>query len=378
MSARLSETGRVYVLGGLVALSAASVACSQGDTNRVWEEVLPDRHSSDRLDGSISSDRLDEAIKDIEDTDHLCAPDTQTEWQQIIPPTDETPDLGDARVRLYIPCGVKQASGVIIFSHIGVGEWEYDHEMWRAFAETDRYALVMIELGDIHGKVAPWGFPGQSARFVTRILSTMAEHSRHEEMTTSPLFFFGHSAGGFWFTRMIPEISGRTAGFLAFHGALPSEAFFEPDSLAVPGLFLVAEYDPIWIRRDSTEIVTRGRENGAKWAMVVEPDAGHWDVDPGRRMMIDFTKTVFQRRVGPAKESGATPLSELPANNGWLGQLEHKSVYNGDEEFEGSGKEIVVSAAITPWNDTDSNTGNWLISESFAQSWLSYELNGFY
>lgn len=398
------ETGRVYAFSCYIAVLAVAMACStagdlaetnldvarapriQMDTRDTNYVGIPIRQQDGSDTDSARDTTQDTSCNDLQiqnAIDHeseACASPhiIETEWQQSIPSTEETPDLSDARVRLYIPCEVEKASGLLIFSHIGVGEWEYDHETWRASAAAHSYALMMIELSDIHDRVAPWAFPEQSALFVTQILSKMAEQSKHEELRTCPLFFFGHSAGGFWFTRMIPEISERTAGFVAFHGSLTCDALFEPDSLIIPGLFLVAEYDPIWIRKDSFKIVERGRKNGARWSLVVEPDAGHWDVDLGRHLMVDFTETVFRLRIGQENENetGAMSLLELPASDGWLGQLDHQAVYNGDEEFEGSGKEIVTGADIAPWNRELANSGYWLVSESFAESWLSYELSG--
>ncbi len=403
MSIRLSGTGKVWavVCHKALLVSAMACACSSAlldvmDTDSATLSTHDTRFNDNGQEkpekfaekSEPENDRTqDSEIDDVgtsgntNDNREACiSSDHQTDWQQLFPAMDETPDLGDAKVRLYIPCEVEQASGIMIFSHIGVGEWEYDHETWRASAAVQNYALVMIELADIHGRVAPWEFPEQSADFVTQILSAMADKSGHDELKTCPLFFFGHSAGGFWFTRMIPWLSERTAGFLAFHGSLSSNALFLADSLAVPGLFLIAEYDPIWIREDTTVIVEKGRKSGARWSLMVEPGAGHWEVDSGRQLMVDFTETVFQLRINQRNDGQekSLPLMELPQSDGWLGQLEHQSVYGEGEEFDGSGKEVIVSADIMPWNEALSNNGNWLISEAFAKSWLAYERFGIY
>ena len=361
--------GLVYAIGCFATFSACEIAAPPED------EV---GGTSDSVTNVSDTERPIENASDIDVPDDQIS--HEAEWKRDISSTDDTPDLKDAEVSLYIPGGVSEARGVLIFSYNGVGTWEYEHEVWRASAASHGYAMLHIVLTDIHDRVAPWEFPEQSARFIYRILDTMAQISNHTELESAPLFFFGHSAGGFWFTRLVPQLTERAVGFIAFHGSMSSDELFFPSALSVPGLFLVAEYDPIWIRTDTFEIVNTGFEKGALWSLVVEPDAGHWDVDPGRRLMVEFVETVFQFRVPPT--SGADgerdSLSAVPEKDIRLGQLAHHSVYDGDEEFEDSGREVITAASILPQQTetTTSSSGSRLISQTFAESWLAYELTG--
>ncbi len=303
-----------------------------------------------------------------------------TDWRAVIAPDEASPDLEEASVELFIPDHVDEVRGVLVFSHAGVGASEYLHYMWRSSAKAHGYGLMKATIGAVQGNWPPWEYPEQSAKLISRIFDAMAELTAHPELGRCPLVFFGHSAGGFWVTRLIALLPERTAGFVAFHGSLESNEMFSPRVLAIPGLFLVAEYDPIWIRDRSAEDVENGRARGARWSLVLEPDAGHWDADSGRWLMAEFVETVLHRRVGPAADSSTGPaaLVELPEEQGWLGQLVHRSVYDGDEEFEDQGKEVIISAGITPCcpDPELASRSNWLISERFAESWLSLESSG--
>ena len=303
----------------------------------------------------------------------------QETWHAVVKTQADTPDLQDATVDLFVPATAGTIRGAVVFSHVGVGDWEFDNSVWRTFAAIRGYALLRIAVGDIHDRVTPWESPAQSATLITRIFDTMAVQAGRPTLRDCPLVFWGHSAGGFWITRFIPYFVDRTAGFVAFHGSLSSDEMYATDTLEIPGLFLIGEYDPIWIRDGATEHVRIGRENGARWALVVEPNAKHWDVDPGRWLMISFTETVFERRLADTADlTQGLSLATLPESDGWIGHVAHKSVYDGDEEFPDSGREIIESADIAPWGTVTDTVGSesWLISESFAHSWLSYERLG--
>jgi dienelactone hydrolase len=354
--------GLVYTIGCFITFSACEIAAP----------------SEDGIEGAGDSGTDGYDSTDVDTSDAPIS--TGTEWKKEIVSTADTPDLEDAEVSLYIPKGVSEARGVLVFSYIGVGTWEYEHEVWRASAASHGYAMLHIKLTDIHGRVAPWEFPEQSALFIYRTLDTMAQISNHTELERAPLFFFGHSAGGFWFTRVVPHLTDRAAGFIAFHGTMSSDELFSPSALSVPGLFLVAEYDPIWIRTDTSEIADTGFEKGALWSLVIEPDAGHWDVDPGRRLMVEFVETIFDLRVAPtsAPDGAKKLLSDIPEEDIRFGQLAHYSIYDGDEEFEDSGREVITAASISSdyMETAMSNSRSRLISQTFAESWLAYELSG--
>ena len=300
------------------------------------------------------------------------------EWHTTIASTEETPDLADADVRLLLPSDTAHVRGILVFSRNGVGGWEYEHNAWRSAAVKEGLALMDIDLPDRADRVTPWESADQSAIFLDRMFPILAELSGHPELAQAPLFFFGHSAGAFWFTRLIPLVAARTAGFIAFQGSLTCEELFFPDTLAIPGMFVIAEYDPIWIRTDTTAIVEEGLKNGALWSLTVQPDIGHWDIEPSRPLMISFMQTVFDRRLPQSDTDAQTELRPFPLDDIRLGTLSHRSVYDGNEEFEGSGREIITGAALLPPQTVPDPAISYhrLISSQFAETWLSYEAEG--
>ena len=302
---------------------------------------------------------------------------TAQEWLAVFPTRADAQDLLDAKVSLYIPDHVSRVRGVLLFSHAGVGESEFEHKAWRISAANHGYGLMKIDVRDRFDRVTPWESPGQSASLITRVFDTMARVSGHDELKRCPLVFFGHSAGGFWITRFIPHLTERTAGFVAFHGGLESDAFFSPPVLSIPGLFLVAEYDLPWIREDGIRLVETGRNMGARWSLVVEPNTEHSDPEPGRWLMVMFVETVINHRIPDRGNDSDHPvlLQALPEQAGWLGQLIHRTVYDGDEAFKHAGKEEITGAAIRPWKENERDA-SWLISEAFAKSWLAFERQG--
>ena len=144
-------------------------------------------------------------------------------------------------------------------------------------------------------------------------------------------------------------------------------------------MFFIAEYDPIWIRTDVTAVVEEGLKKGALWSLTVQPDAGHWDIEPTRSQMIRFMRTVIERRLPSQSETGApAAMHPFPLEEIRLGVLLHQSVYDGDEEFEGSGREIVTGVYLLPPEaSVDSQVSyHRLISSNLAETWLTYEVSG--
>ncbi len=112
----------------------------------------------------------------------------------------------------------------MLFSAHALGEQEYAHEMWKTSAAEQGYGLMKIQLRDVYDHVTSYDYPEESAEILFKILAVMANVSEHQKIEYAPFFFFGHSAGGFFITRLLPYVHQRTAAFIAFHGCLDSEA----------------------------------------------------------------------------------------------------------------------------------------------------------
>lgn len=324
-----------------------------------------------------NNSHLGEYIENASDTDSPLD-HTGGEWTMEIEPSKDEPILKVAPVSLFIPPNIDRIRAILIFFSNGVGEQEYEHEMWRTFAATHQLGLMKVLLSDIRNKYdSSFRYPEQSARMLSNILNVMGDVSKHQEVRCTPFVLFGHSSGGFLVTRLLPHVYKRTVSFVAFHGSVVTDEALIPESVSVPGLFLIAGFDPEGIRHDSTEHVERGRSRGARWSLVVEPDAHHWDIDSGRNLIMQFVEETLRRRIQADADGlrGPAKLTTLPEQNGWLGQLEHHSVYDGREHFKGHGREVIDSVCIAPYENYlgPRDGANWMISKLFAENWLLYQ-----
>lgn len=339
---------------------------------RVWPAALIVMGISCNVEDSSPDNAPLEA-----DSDSTIAALTDS-WTLEISPSTNTPDLQASVTQLFIPETVAEVRGIVVMSDHALGEGEYAQTAWRTSARENMYGIMKVHLNDIHGNVTSFEYPEQSARMLVHIFNEMAALSEHPELAYVPFIFYGHSAGGFLGTRLIAEIPERSAGFVAFHGSFESEALFTTEALSVPGLLVVAEYDLKYIRNDTSELVRKGRTRGARWSLVVDRGAGHWDADPSRALVINFVEEVFHRRLNALADTGGgpVPLKLLPENEGWLGKLEHHTAYDGYECTAGAGREAITSAYISQYGNFPDSPGDasWIISKSFAQNWLLYEM----
>jgi len=126
---------------------------------------------------------------------------------------------------------------------------------------------------------------------------------------------------------------------------------------------MVAEQDPDGLRNASVDMLELGRADGARWALTVDADEGHWGYEHSWSVMLAFVEGVFALRV-----AGDGTLVDLAEREGWCGDLVHKRSWQGDQ-----GHEHVVGAQASPMSAADAaSEGSWLLDEAFAQSWLDH------
>ncbi|MCP4675889.1 MAG: hypothetical protein GY854_10355 [Deltaproteobacteria bacterium] len=304
-----------------------------------------------------------------------------------VEPGDEQPNMMAARASLFIPDGVEKVRAVLVFSNCGTGENEYENQKWRDSAAKNDYALLKTKLVADDGGAASYDYPEQSAEMLLRILAQAASESGHPEIKNSPFIHWGHSAGGFLGTVMSAFVADRAVAFVAFHGAIRQNVIFKDcevrdkvlseEFLAVPGLVLLGEYDPDNIRDSSVALTQDGRELDARWALAIERDAAHWDVESSRQIAIPFVEEVLDLRLEENSDTsdGPVELTHLKKEEGWMGTLRHHRELQDDDDDK-SGHEIIDSVEIQPFTEYegDGEDAQWLMSESFARLWLAYEL----
>ncbi len=110
-------------------------------------------------------------------------------------------------------------------------------------------------------------------------------------------------------------------------------------------------------------------------AFILQPGAGHWDVNSSHDIAVSFVEELLDRRIPPRRCPYETlpVLNKLAPEDGWIGVLEHHREY---EEGNDRGFEIIDKAESFPFlgYDGDGENTQWLMSESFASKWLDFEL----
>ncbi len=169
---------------------------------------------------------------------------------------------------------------------------------------------------------------------VLRALDAFADSSGHEELRHSPLFFDGWSWGGqfaYHFTKWLPE---RVIGFMTMKGGY-HDTTFAGDAIEVPGYLFIGELDLPYRITNLTGIFEAHRPLGARWALAMEPGAGHQRIED-RALLDPYVRRVLAVRL-PAVITPGEPvlLRGVPEPASYLGDRESHAIgyyacYTGD------------------------------------------------
>jgi hypothetical protein len=310
-----------------------------------------------------------------------------TEWKAVIHPNAQEPNILDAPASLFIPTKVAKARAVLVYCSHALGSFEYKENDWRESAAANDYALLVVQFKADDGNDVAWAFPEQASLLLLQTLDQMAKTSGHDEIRNVPIVTWGHSSGGMLFTTLTSFIPEKTAGIVAYHGAIKDfeleetsemrDKVLNEEYVKIPILALVGEFDPTWIMSSSDSLVSEGRELGARWAMVIEPNVKHWDAESGRQLEIEFVEEILDKRLKKETSRSESPesLNTIPETDGWLGVVKHHREFDV-EDIEGQGHEVIDDAKGYSYDDYpgDPDRAMWLMSGSFAELWLSYML----
>jgi hypothetical protein len=207
---------------------------------------------------------------------------------------------------------------------------------------------------------------------VQRVLDDLADVSGYHELSTAPLMFVGHSAGGPLAKVLAGRMHARCFGLVQYRGGSPGGD--DPLPPGVPTLMMVGQFDEFGgVMRDQS-----GRENwqGSRDALaafraadprnlgsiVVEPGAGHfaWS-DRNAAYLALFIRKAAQSRIGG---DGSAPLLEIDPRSGWLTDLTSKS------------PEDSRCAAFAQYQG-DRTRAAWHFDREIAQATIDYHAGGF-
>jgi pimeloyl-ACP methyl ester carboxylesterase len=274
--------------------------------------------------------------------------------------------------RLWIPQGSIRLRGLIVLQH-GCGYGAAAHALrhvedlqYRAFATHWSMGLVAGRQWAPGENCGAWINPdvGVAGAFL-RALRLFAAQSGHPEVATVPWALWGHSGGGVWVTLMTARYPERVLATFARSGAFgplgptdnligpgpvtlrPSKAMFH-----VPMMFCFGAQEET-PGNAMTEFISHlrqlynaGAEQGAHWALAIDPLTGHENGDT-RMLVISFFDTVFRQASQ-------------------LGGKSSESVWWGDP------RSLQISADAQPLRPSSDLAVSWLASESLALRWQEF------
>ncbi len=259
-------------------------------------------------------------------TVHSQTPTTGT-LEQVIPPGA---NYDKAEFRLWLPSnpGRLQATLVLVPGSNGDGRGMVQDSVWQAFATQHKVALVGCRFTD---KPHEQGFIEEyinvsqgSGQALLDALTAFGAQSKHDELATAPLMFWGMSAGGEFNYEFVAWKPERVIAFVVNKGGIYYTALTSRATRSVPGLLFIGEKDLDSRKNTISGLFAVNRRGGALWALVEEPGAGHI-VGRSRDLGAIFFEDVLALRLDSSADgNGASGLRALSEKSGLVGDLKAK------------------------------------------------------
>jgi dienelactone hydrolase len=198
-----------------------------------------------------------------------------------------------------------------------------DDSTWQSFATRNKLAIVACRFTDKphdQGFIEHYVNVSQgSGQALLEGLAHLAERSRHPEIASAPLLFWGMSAGGefnYEFAAWKPE---RVVAFVVNKGGIYYSALTSRATRQVPAMLFIGGKDLESRINTITGLFAVNRRGGALWALAEEPGAGHI-VGRSRDLSIMFFDDVLPLRLGES----STTLKPMTEAAGYLGDFKTK------------------------------------------------------
>jgi poly(3-hydroxybutyrate) depolymerase len=231
-----------------------------------------------------------------------------------------------AQFRLWTPrdAGTLRAVLVLVPGSNGDGRAMADDSTWQAFARRNKLAIVACRFTDKphdQGFIENYVNVSQgSGQALLDGLASLAKQSRHPEIASAPLLFWGMSAGGefnYEFAAWKPE---RVVAFVVNKGGIYYSALTSRATREVPAILFIGGKDLESRVNTITGLFAVNRRGGALWALAEEPGAAHV-VGRSRDLSIIFFDDVLPLRLGES----STALKPLVESTGFLGDFKSKA-----------------------------------------------------
>lgn len=172
---------------------------------------------------------------------------------------------------------------------------------------------------------------GLSAVDVPKVLDEFARISGITELSTVPLFFIGHSAGGPQAKSLSIKLAPRCFGLMLYRGGVPGGDNAVPPG--VPLLMMIGQFDEFgktmrnadgretWEGGRDALVAYRAAHEGHLASVVVEPGAGHFAWSDRNAAYFDlFLRRAARARIPDPRPDADGPIScrAIDPRTGWL------------------------------------------------------------
>ena len=241
---------------------------------------------------------------------------TQAEVFDVSIPENDTATYNYADFRIWVNDSTDTLKGIYWFMHHNNGDSRniVDDTSYQNLVNGQDFALLGAHIYNMHMNTG-------IGDAVIAAMDSFAVLSEHTELSFIPFFINGYSWGGqfaYHFTRWVPD---RVLGLITQKGGY-HDTTNAGSAIEVPSLMVVGEEDFDYRIENLTGIFLDHRPLGAKWALAMEPGAGHTQVTD-HAFLNAFFNTVTDLRINnETNVFEPISLNTLPDSIGWLGDQE--------------------------------------------------------
>ncbi|MCC5789715.1 MAG: hypothetical protein JJT75_08770 [Opitutales bacterium] len=184
------------------------------------------------------------------------------------------------RVFLWLPPEAENIEGIVVAGSTSIEKDVVRDPRIRAVCRERNLAII-------------FGTRGLNGFFHQERLDELADYSGYEELSTTPLFFIGHSAGGPQAKEQAASFGERTFGLMLSRGGIPDAGS------RFPTLVLTGQFDefggrmrteegrePAWEDPRDALQKERSEDPDLLVSLAVEPGAGHFGWSPRNAEML--------------------------------------------------------------------------------------------
>ncbi|HUT11511.1 MAG TPA: hypothetical protein VMY42_13505 [Thermoguttaceae bacterium] len=282
-------------------------------------------------------------------------------FQHTVPVTTSQ---GNAAAFLWIPPQAEEIRGVVMGGMTLVErEFAKDPQIRQACAQ-EQLAIVFLKCG--LGATDP-----------QRVLNDLAKVSGYRELSSVPLLFVGHSAGGPQAKACAIKMADRCFALVQYRGGVPGGSESVPPG--VPVLMMVGQFDEFggtmrdpsgretWEGGRDAMVAFRTQHERNLGSIVVEPGAGHfaWS-DRNAAYLAMFLRKAAQARIADRPVDAKEPAG--------CRQIDHRSGWLTDLTIKTPGR--VEPAAYDDYQGEKSEAA-WHFDQEMAEATVAYHAGGF-